>query len=61
MGSEMCIRDRSTDTDELLRVRTTLDRAGGNVVGAVLNKDRSDEGISFRKDRYSYEKVASQR
>ena len=60
-GVLIVVDGQSTDTDELLRVRTTIDRAGGNIVGAVLNKDRSDDGISFRKDRYSYEKVASQR
>ena len=60
-GVLIVVDGQSTDTDELLRVRTTLDRAGGNVVGAILNKDRSDEGISWRKDRYSYEKVASKR
>ena len=46
--------------DALLRVRTTIERSGGRIVGAVLNKDSSDGGIKLRRDRYAYEKVASQ-
>lgn len=58
-GVVVVVDSQRTDTDELLRVRTSLERAGGQIVGAVLNKDRSDDGVSLRKGRYSYEKVAS--
>ena len=51
-----------TDTDTLLRVRAEIDRAGGKVVGAILNRDNSDVGGSvLRKDRYAYEKVTASR
>jgi non-specific protein-tyrosine kinase len=58
-GVIVVVDSQRTDTTELLRVRTSLERAGGSIAGAVLNKDRSDDGVSLRKGRYSYEKVAS--
>ena len=60
-GVLIVVDGQSTDTGELLRVRTSLERAGANIIGAVLNKDRTDDGLSLKKDRYSYEQVASQR
>lgn len=60
-GVLVVVDSQRTDTDSLLRVRTTIERSGGTIVGAVLNKDSSDSGISLRRDRYAYEKVASQR
>ncbi len=59
-GVVIVVDGQRTDTDALLRVRTTIERSGGRIVGAVLNKDSSDGGITLRRDRYAYEKVASQ-
>ena len=61
-GTIIVVDSSRTDTDTLLRVRSEIDRAGGNVVGAILNRDDSDTGRSvLRKDRYAYEKVGASR
>jgi len=60
-GTIIVVDASRTDTDTLLRVRAELDRAGGTVLGAVLNRDRSDTGIRLRRDRYAYEKVSASR
>ncbi|MDH3704678.1 MAG: polysaccharide biosynthesis tyrosine autokinase [Acidimicrobiia bacterium] len=48
-----------TDTQLMLRVRSDLDRAGANVVGAVINRDRSRPGLFRSRYDYSYEKAAA--
>lgn len=58
-GVIIVVDGEATDTDSLLRVKNTIDRSGGTIVGAILNKDSSDSGLSLRRDRYAYEKVAS--
>ena len=61
-GTIIVVDSSRTDTDTLLRVRAEIDRSGGNVVGAILNRDDSDTGRSvLRKDRYAYEKVGASR
>jgi capsular exopolysaccharide synthesis family protein len=61
-GVIIVVDSSRTDTDTLLRVRAEIDRAGGKVVGAILNRDNSDVGGSvLRKDRYAYEKVTASR
>lgn len=61
-GTIVVVDSSRTDTDTLLRVRAEIDRAGGNVVGAILNRDDSDTGRGvLRKDRYAYEKVGAAR
>jgi capsular exopolysaccharide synthesis family protein len=61
-GVIIVVDSSRTDTDTLLRVRAEIDRAGGTVVGAILNRDNSDVGGSvLRKDRYAYEKVTASR
>ena len=61
-GTIVVVDSSRTDTDTLLRVRAEIDRAGGNVIGAVLNRDDSDSGGGvLRKDRYAYEKVGASR
>ena len=61
-GTIIVVDSSRTDTDTLLRVRAEIDRAGGDVVGAVLNRDNSDAGGGIlRKDRYAYEKVTASR
>lgn len=62
-GTIVVVDSNRTDTDTLLRVRAEIDRAGGNVVGAILNRDNSDSGGGgvLRKDRYAYEKVTASR
>ena len=61
-GTIVVVDSSRTDTDTLLKVRSEIDRAGGTVVGAVLNRDNSDTGGGIlRKDRYAYEKVTASR
>jgi Mrp family chromosome partitioning ATPase len=61
-GTIIVVDSSRTDTDTLLRVRAEIDRAGGTVVGAILNRDNSDvSGSVLRKDRYAYEKVTASR
>ncbi|MFT7475354.1 MAG: capsular exopolysaccharide synthesis family protein [Verrucomicrobiales bacterium] len=60
-GTLIVVDASRTDTDALLKVRSEINRAGGNVVGAILNRDRSDIGLRMRKDHYSYEKVSASR
>lgn len=58
-GVILVVDAQGTNTDDLLRIRTTLERSGATLVGAILNKDNTDSGVSLRRDRYAYEKVAS--
>lgn len=60
-GTIIVVDSSRTDTDTLLKVRAEIDRAGGKVVGAILNRDNSDGGSVLRKDRYAYEKVTASR
>ena len=61
-GTIVVVDSSRTDTDTLLRVRSEIDRSGGKVVGAILNRDNSESGGSIlRKDRYAYEKVTAAR
>lgn len=61
-GTIIVVDSSRTDTDTLLKVRAEIDRAGGTVVGAILNRDNSDSGGGvLRKDRYAYEKVTASR
>ena len=61
-GTIIVVDSSRTDTDTLLRVRSEIDRAGGSVVGAILNRDNSDvSGSVLRKDRYAYERVTASR
>ena len=60
-GTVIVVDSNRTDTDTLLRVRADIDRAGGTVVGAILNRDDADTGPLLRKDRYAYEKVTASR
>ena len=61
-GTIIVVDSSKTDTDTLLRVRSEIDRAGGTVVGAILNRDDSDGGGGvLRKDRYAYERVTASR
>lgn len=61
-GTIIVVDSSRTDTDTLLRVRSEIDRAGGTVLGAILNRDDSDGGGGvLRKDRYAYERVTASR
>ena len=61
-GTIVVVDSSRTDTDTLLKVRAEIDRSGGSVMGAILNRDDSDTGRSvLRKDRYAYEKVGASR
>lgn len=59
-GVILLVDTARTDTSTLLKVRSDLDRAGANVLGTVLNRDRSSPTGRFRsRYDYSYEKAAA--
>lgn len=60
-GTLIVVDGRRTDTDTLLRVRGELQRTGGNLVGAVLNRDSTETGPRLGRDRYAYERVSAAR
>ncbi len=60
-GTIIVVDASQTGTDDLLRVRSEIERSGGTVLGAVLNRDNQDSGLRLRKDRYAYERVSAAR
>lgn len=61
-GTIVVVDSSRTDTDTLLKVRSEIERSGGHLVGAILNRDDSDGGGGvLRKDRYAYERVSAAR
>ncbi|GEM_PF-2301516 len=60
-GTIIVVDSSRTDTDTLLRVRSEIDRSGGKVVGAILNRDNTDASPLLGRDRYSYERVSASR
>ena len=60
-GALIVVDSRRTDTDALLRVRDELERTGGRLLGAVLNRDSTDNGPRLSRDRYAYERVSAAR
>jgi len=60
-GTVIIVDSGETDADALYRVRADLDRSGGTVIGAVLNRDHNDTGLSMRKDRYIYQRASAAR
>ena len=60
-GTLVVVDSRSTDTDALLRVRAELERTGGKLLGAILNRDSTDSGPILGRDRYAYERVSASR
>ncbi len=60
-GTVIVVDTSRTGTDDLLSVRSQLERSGGTILGAILNKDSQDSGLRLRKDRYAYEKVSAAR
>jgi capsular exopolysaccharide synthesis family protein len=60
-GTLIVVDSRRTDTDTLLRVRGELERTGGSLLGAVLNRDSTDGGPRLSRDRYAYERVSAAR
>ena len=49
-GVIIVVDTERTDTAELLKVRADLERSGSKLLGAVMNRQRSERG----KDRYTY-------
>lgn len=60
-GVIVVVDAKRTDTDALLRVRSEMDRSGGLLLGAVLNRDSSEGGSRVGRNRYSYERVSAGR
>ena len=58
-GTLVVVDGRSTDTDALLRVRSELERTGGKILGAVLNRDSTRNGPRLGRDRYAYERASA--
>lgn len=50
-GVIVVVDTERTDTADLLQVRADLERSGSKLLGAVMNRQRSDRG---RRDRYTY-------
>lgn len=63
VGAVLLVVDgRRTDLDVVRLITAELDRAGGRVLGAVLNRTKSQPGQSIlRRDAYAYEREARKR
>lgn len=54
-GVIVVVNSRKTETDQLLKVRSDLERAGSNLIGAVLNREQQKRALPWRtRDRYTY-------
>ena len=53
-GVVIVVDARTTDVDDLLRVRAETERSGSRVIGGVLNRDSRRHGAGWRRDRYAY-------
>jgi capsular exopolysaccharide synthesis family protein len=53
-GVVVVVDSRRTETQDLLKVRDELGRAGATIVGAVLNRTRARRGLFSRRDAYAY-------
>ncbi len=58
-GVLVVVDSRETGTEDLLKVRGEIERSGAHVLGGILNRDRRRRGSIFKRDRYSYHKLAS--
>ena len=54
------VDSQRTESHELERVGTEIRRAGGSLAGAILNRERLDGESIFKRDRYAYEKAATE-
>lgn len=63
VGAALIVVDgRRTDLEVLRLIAAELERAGGRVIGSVLNRTRSQPGQSIlRRDAYAYEREARKR
>jgi capsular exopolysaccharide synthesis family protein len=56
-GVILVVDGTKTTTDELVRVRAEIEQSGGRLLGAVMNRDRTErQSFLKRSSRYSYEK-----
>lgn len=53
-GVVLVVDPARSQTADLLAARDQLDRAGVELVGAVINRDRTQSSALLHKDRYSY-------
>ena len=53
-GVVIVVDSRRTETDDLLKVRDELERAGSSILGAVVNRTRARRGFFSRRDAYAY-------
>lgn len=60
-GVLVVVDAKRTDTDALLRVRSEMERSGGVLLGAILNRDSAEGGSRVGRNRYSYERVSAGR
>lgn len=58
-GVMLLVDPGKTDTELLLQVRSELDRIGANVVGSIINREKTRSGRLFGRYDYSYEKAAA--
>ncbi len=60
-GMLVVVDSRTTDTEDLLQLRSELERSGTRLLGGVLNRDRRRRGSLFRRDRYDYRRTSGSR
>ena len=53
-GMIIVVDGNRTDTNELLAIRSELDRAGIPLLGAVMNRDASQKGSLLKRSGYGY-------
>lgn len=53
-GVIVVVDTERTETADLLQVRTDLARSGSKVLGAVMNRQRLQNGGLFKRDRHNY-------
>lgn len=59
-GALIVVDGTQTTIEELLRARSEIVQSGGQVAGAIINRDRSESGSRLgRRNRYAYERAAA--
>jgi capsular exopolysaccharide synthesis family protein len=56
-GVIVVVDPHRTEVEALLDVRAQIERAGGSILGAVMNRDRRRRGSLLRRNRYAYARV----
>lgn len=54
-GVVVVVDGKQTEVDNIQEVRSQLERSGATILGAVLNRERSEGGFWWSKDKYNYD------